>query len=410
MTRRALTYRPQDLWVFLGARFLAEAAALSQVVAIGWTLYGISRTPLTLGMVGLVEFVPMTLLMLPVGELCDRVSPRRVLGAGLALQMLCAGGFVGLSWVHSTGLWGYYGILSLSGVSRALTEPSGQTLLPLLIPTERIARAIALSSSVWQIAAIAGPALGGLALAFGPTTAYALCGTGFGAASLAVQTISGRFPVPDNVPTLADRISRIAEGLQFIRIRPVLLGALSLDMVSVLLGGATALLPVYARDILHAGPIGLGLLRSGPAAGAVLTALYLTRRPPDRRLGLKLFAAVALFGIATVVFSLSTSLLLSLSALVVVGASDMVSVNIRSSILQLTTPDAFRGRVSAAHMLSVSTSSELGAFESGLLATLIGTVPSVATGGIGVVLVAALWAWWFPALRQVDRITPHGRD
>jgi hypothetical protein len=248
--------------------------------------------------------------------------------------------------------------------------------------------------------------VGGLASAFGPTTAYAFCCAGFLASLFGIKTVACRRAAPMKASTLASQFTRIREGMRFVRSRPLLLGAISLDLVSVLLGGATALLPIYARDILKAGPIGLGLLRSAPAIGASLLALYQARYPPDRRVGLQLFAAVAAFGIATLVFALSTSLVLSLSALFVVGAADMVSVNIRWSLMHLATPDAFRGRVSAINMLFVGASSELGAFESGLLATLIGTVPCAVVGGIGALLAMAACMVLFPALRRADRIAP----
>jgi MFS family permease len=406
LQRGQQTYRQRDLSIFLAMRFLAEAAALSQAVAIGWTIYQLSNTPLSLGLAGLVEFVPMTLLMLPAGELCDRREPRRVLAAGLVLQMLCAAGFLALTWAHITRPWPFYPILALSGMGRAFAEPASQALLPLLVPPERLPPAVAWGSSVWQVAVIAGPALGDLAYAFSPITAYAVCSGGFLVALLAVETIAGRRSAPVNVPTLGSRITRIREGMRFVRSRPILLGAISLDLVSVLLGGATALLPIYARDILQAGPIGLGLLRSAPAVGAGLIALHQARHPPDRRVGLQLIAAVAAFGIATILFAVSTSLVLSLAALFVVGATDMVSVNIRSSLVQLATPDALRGRVSAINMLFVGASSELGAFESGLLASLIGTVPCVVVGGVGVLFSAAVWMRLFPALWRADRLTP----
>jgi hypothetical protein len=282
--------------------------------------------------------------------------------------------------------------------------------LPILVPAERLSAAIAWSSSVWQVAVIAGPALGGLAYSVGPTEAFALCGAGFLAALLAIGAVSGRRSSPlDMSRTLASRLIRIGEGLRFIRSRPLLLGAISLDLVSVLLGGATSLLPIYARDILNSGPIGLGLLRSAPAVGACLMALYQARHPLDRRVGIQLFVSVVVFGLGTIVFGLSTSLVLSLSALFAIGAADMVSVNIRLSLVQLATPDALRGRVSAVNMLFVGTSSELGAFESGLVASLIGAVPCVVVGGVGVLLVAAIWAGMFPSLRQVHRISSADR-
>jgi MFS family permease len=400
------TYRRRDLSIFLAVRFLSEAAALSQAVAIGWTIYQISNAPLSLGFVGLVEFVPMTLLMLPAGELCDRGEPRRVLAAGLVLQMFCASGFLALTWGHIGRLWPFYAVLVLSGMGRAFAEPASQALLPLLLPPEGLPTAIAWGSSVWQVAVIAGPTLGGLAYAFGPTAAYGVCCGGFLAALLAVEMVPARRSAPVDAPRPGSRITRITDGLRVVRSRPVLLGAISLDLVSVLLGGATALLPVYADDILHAGPIGLGLLRSAPAVGAGLIALYQAGHPPRRRVGLQLFAAVAAFGVATIIFALSTALVLSLLALFAIGAADMVSVNIRSSLVLLATPDGLRGRVSALNMLFVGTSSELGAFESGFLASLIGTVPCVVVGGLGVVIAAVVWTCLFPALRRADRLVP----
>jgi MFS family permease len=400
------TYRRRDLSVFLAVRFFSEVAALAQAVAIGWTIYQLSNEPLALGFVGLVEFIPMALLMLPAGELCDRGDPRRVLAAGLAVQMLCAGGLLALTWIPGTRLWTFYPILALSGVGRAFAEPAGQAILPFLVPAGRLSPAIAWNSSVWQVAVIVGPALGGVAYSVGPTDAFALCGAGFLAAFLAIGAVSGRCSAPfDTSTTLAGRFDRMREGLRFIRSRPILLGAISLDLVSVLLGGATSLLPIYARDILRSGPVGLGLLRSAPAIGACLMALYQARHPPDRRVGIQLFGSVVTFGFGTIVFGLSTSLILSLAALFVLGAADMVSVNIRSSLVQLATPDALRGRVSAVNMLFVGASSELGAFESGLVASLIGAIPCVVVGGAGVLLAAAIWARVFPSLRQVHRIT-----
>jgi MFS family permease len=399
------TYRERDLTVYLVARFLTEVAALVQSVAVGWTIYRISNAPLALGIVGIVQFVPMLLLTLPAGELCDRLSPRPVIAAGLALQSLCALAFLLLSNIPSTELWPFYALLLVSGAARAFIDPADLALLPLLAPASELPRAVARSSSTWQVAVIAGPAIGGLAYAFGPSVAYGLCGVGFVAAMLGTMTLGGRRPAPAADVTPKDRIARMVEGLAFIWSRPIVLGAISLDLFAVLLGGATALLPVYARDILHAGPIGLGLLRSSPAVGACLVALIQIRRPTNRKIGPKLFAAVAVFGVATLIFAFSTSLALSLVALFILGASDMVSINIRSSLVQLATPDAMRGRVSAVNALFIGTSSELGAFESGVAAALLGPVPAVALGGIGTLVVAALWMRAFPALRKADRFT-----
>ncbi|MFM0674501.1 MFS transporter [Paraburkholderia sediminicola] len=397
-------YRRRDLLIYLGARFLSEAATLAQSVAIGWTLYRLSNTPLTLGIVGIVQFVPMFLLTLPAGELCDRLSPRPLIIAGLALQSLCAVAFFALTLWQTPGPWPFYGVLLIFGVARALVEPAEQALLPFLVPPERLPRAIASASAAWQIAVIAGPALGGLAYALGAAVAYVACGVAFLVALLALMTLGGRRPVRvDNAP-IKLRVARVIEGIKFVRSQPVVLGAISLDLAAVLLGGATALMPVYARDILKVGPTGLGMLRSAPAVGACLCALVQVRYAFERRIGLKLFAAVGVFGLATVVFALSRSFVMSVAALVIVGASDMVSVNIRSSLIQLATPDAMRGRVSAVNMLFIGASSELGAFESGLAAAWLGTVPAVLLGGIGTLFVAALWAAAFPALRKADRI------
>lgn len=399
-------YRGRDLWICLAARFLSEAASLAQSVAIGWTVYLRSHAPFALGLVGLAQFIPMMLLMLPAGEICDRLQPRRVLAAGLALQGLCAGGFLLLARGAPAPLWLFYLVLITSGAARAFAEPAAQALLPLLIPAECLSRAIAWNSSLWQIAVIAGPALGGLAYAAGSASAYGMCCAAYLAAALGIVAVSGRRMPATDTSALSDRMARALAGLRFVRSQPILLGAISLDLIAVLLGGATALMPVYARDILHVGAMGLGLLRSAPAVGACAAALYQVRCPPDRGAGNKLFVAVALFGLATVIFAFSTALLVSIAALIIVGAADMVSVSIRSSLVQLATPDALRGRVSAVNMLFVSTSSELGAFESGLLAWLIGTVAAVAAGGLGALVAAVLWMRLFPALRRADRLVP----
>lgn len=401
--RQSDAYRARDLPVYLAARFLGEAAALALSVAVGWTVYEVSHAPLALGIAGLAQFLPMFLLTLPAGELCDRISSRKVLIAGLALQGLCAIAFLLWAMTPSPSLWAFFAILLVLGAARAFADPAGQALLPLLVPDERLPRAIAWASSAWQVAVIAGPALGGLAYAGGPAVAYGICGTGFLAAMLSVTQLGGRPAAPAEGADLKKRMGRVVEGIVFIWSRPVVLGAISLDLFAVLLGGATALLPVYARDILHVGPVGLGLMRSAPAVGACLVALLQVRRPPERRVGATLFAAVAVFGIATLVFAFSHSPALSLSALLVLGASDMVSVNIRTSLVQLATPDAMRGRVSAVNLLFIGASSELGAFESGVVTALIGTVPAVAFGGLGTLVVAAVWMRLFPALRSADR-------
>jgi hypothetical protein len=323
---------------------------------------------------------------------------------GLALQTLCAVGFLALSIGPQPALWPFYVVLLVFGAARAFADPAGQALLPFLVPADRLPRAIAWGSSAWQVAVVAGPALGGLAYALGPAVAYGICACGFFAATLGAAVLRGWRPTPAGSAKLRERIARVIEGISFVWSRPIVLGAISLDLFAVLLGGATALLPIYARDILNVGPIGLGLLQSAPAVGACLSALTQVRHPPDRHVGLQLFAAVAVFGIATLIFAFSTSFSLSLAALFVLGASDMVSVNIRTLLTQLATPDAMRGRVAAVSMLFIGASSELGAFESGVAAALLGTVPAVVLGGVGTLFVAAVWMGAFPALRRTDRL------
>jgi MFS family permease len=273
--------------------------------------------------------------------------------------------------------------------------------LPFLVPQERLSRSMAFSSSFFTAATISGPALGGFLYALGPVPVYSLCITGFIGAALIVSKLGGRRFTPEQ--TDATRYERVAEGVKFVRSRPVVLGAISLDLFAVLLGGATALLPVYARDILHVGPLGLGFLRSAPAAGAFSMAFILTHWPIKSGVGAKMFAAVAVFGIATVVFGLSVWFPVSLLALFVLGASDMVSVNVRSSLIQLSTPDTMRGRVSSVSMLFIGASNELGEFESGITAALMGTVPAVVAGGIGTLLVVGLWMKLFPPLAKVNK-------
>ncbi len=393
-------YRPRDLYFFISSRFISTVSMQVQSVAIGWQVYDMERTPLALGLVGLCQFLPMFLLTLPAGDITDRFNQRRVYRLAAGLQAACSALFLALSIFRPHTAWMFYAVLVLFGAARGFAGPSGQSLLPFLVPQERLPRAISTNSSAFTGAIIAGPALGGFLYAFGPVPVYSLCIAGFGAAALIVGQLGGRRFTPEK--TLATRFERVVEGVQFVRSRPVVLGAISLDLFAVLLGGATALLPVYARDILHVGPTGLGFLRSAPAAGAFLTAAYLTRYSIKHRVGTKMFAAVAIFGLATIVFGLSTSFFVSLASLFVLGAADMVSVNIRSSLIQLSTPDTMRGRVSAVSMLFIGASNELGEFESGTTAALMGTVRAVVAGGIGTMLVVGAWMKLFPPLRQVN--------
>jgi MFS family permease len=396
-------YRRRDLSLFILSRFISTSAMQIQSVAIGWQIYDMARTPLALGLVGLCQFVPMFLLTLPAGDITDRFNQRRVYALAGGLQAVCSALFLGLTLLTPHTQWLFYLVLILFGAARGFAGPSGQSLLPFLVEAENLPWAISINSSAFTAAVIAGPALGGFLYALGPAVVYGLCILGFALAALIVLRLGGRRFVAET--TLATSLERVAEGVRFVRARPVVLGAISLDLFAVLLGGATALLPVYARDILHVGPIGLGFLRSAPAAGAFLVAVYLAHRQIRGRVGAKMFAAVALFGISTIIFGLSTWFPLSLVALFVLGASDMVSVNIRSSLIQLATPDAMRGRVSSVNMLFIGASNELGEFESGLTAALVGTVPAVALGGLGTLLVVGLWMKLFPPLRRVNKFS-----
>jgi MFS family permease len=395
-------YRDRDFRLFLGVRVVSTLAVMIQSVAVGWQVYDMERTPLALAWVGLAEFVPMFLLTLPAGAVVDHTDQRKVLSVAFFIQALSAGLLLALSAAHVRVAWPFYGVIAVFGVARGFYGPSAQSLLAFLVPPERLIKSIALSASVFQAAVIAGPALGGFIYALGPVPTYGTCLTAFCVAAMATAAFGGRRNQPQAGG--AGPVARVREGLAFVFSRPVVLGAISLDLFAVLLGGAVALLPVFARDILHVGPQGLGALRSATAIGATCTALLLARYPIQRHTGQRMFAAVALFGIATIVFGLSRNMYLSMAALIVLGVADQISVFVRSSLIQLATPDAMRGRVSAVNMLFIGASNELGEFESGVTATWFGTVPAVVLGGIGTLVVVGLWMRFFPALRTVDRL------
>lgn len=401
--RRAgrVAFQHRDFTLFFGARFVSAMALQMQNVAIGWLVYDISHDPLALGIVGLVAFLPAVGLALVTGHVADRFDRRGILLACYAIMVAVGIGLLGCVYYKVTSVWPIYLLTFLVGVSRAFANPAGQALVPNLVPQEHLSNAIAWNSTSWQTATIIGPALGGLLYAFGPEVVFGSATAGFllvFCVYLALRHRSEKRPAEKTTwPVLV-------AGFGFIKSRPVILGAISLDLFAVLLGGATALLPIFAKDILHVGPWGLGLLRSMPAVGASCTALILAYRPLERKSGRRMFEAVALFGLATVGFGLSTSLVFSLICLFVLGASDMVSVFVRQTLVQMETPDAMRGRVAAVNSVFIGASNELGEFESGALAAAIGTVPTVVVGGLGTLLVAGLWSWWFPALRKRDRL------
>ena len=394
-----LRHKPFRLFWF--ARVCSTIAIQMQAVAVGWQIYALTGSAWYLGLVGLAQFLPMFLLTLAVGHTADRYDRRRIAAVcqiieGIALACLALGSFSG--WLSKESI---LVIVFLVGAARAFEGPTMLALVPGLVPQVLIPRASAWSASANQTASIVGPALGGLLYAIGPTTVYAAAGLLFFAASAFMAQIritripSRREPVS---------VSSLFAGIAFIRNRPEILGAISLDLFAVLLGGATALLPVYARDILFTGPWGLGLLRSAPALGALAMSVYLARNPLRHRVGRIMFTSVFIFGVATIVFALSTSFTLSMCALVVLGAADVISVVIRSSLVQIETPDEMRGRVSAVNSMFIGTSNQLGEFESGATAALFGTVPAVLIGGFGTIVVVLLWIRLFPKLMRIDSL------
>jgi MFS family permease len=398
----ALAHR--DFRRFLTINFLWTLATQVQSIAVSWQIYNISHSPLALGYVGLSQFLPMALFTLPAGHAADRFDRRRIMIAGFCVEVLTAGMFLMLSFSASNVVWPFYGVLALFGIARSFVGPAAQSLVPSLVPEDRFPQAVALTSAAFQTAAITGPAVGGAIYLLGPAFAYGVCLALFATVVLVILSIQTRSVTHPKEADLSG-FARLMAGVSYVRSNRILMGAISLDLFAVLLGGSIALLPVYARDVLHVGSFGLGVLRSGPALGAVVFGLLLGRTPLERNTGAVMYVCVAIFGGATIVFGLSSNFPLSLAALIVMGASDMVSVYVRNTLTQLATPDAMRGRVSAVNRLFVTASNELGEFESGLTATWFGTVPAVVIGGIGTIAVVAMWSWLFPDLRDVDRLS-----
>lgn len=397
-TRALLAER--SFLLYQGVRFFAVVAMNMMSVAIGAEVYAETHDPLALGFSGLAQFVPQFLLVLVTGAAADRFPRRTVLLACHALIVLVA---LGLSWLAAQptlDVRAVYGVLALFGCARAFAGPAGQAITPSLVPPELFARAVGWNATTFQVAVALGPALGGaLYQPLGPSTLYLVV------AALEAGVIAQLFFVRERPYTRrADEpvLERVFAGIRYVRDHRPILGSISLDLFAVLLGGAVALMPVYATDVLHVGEVGLGALRAAPAIGALAVAILLGVRPLERRAGKTMLLAVALFGVATIAFGLSTSFVVSLLALVVVGASDMVSVVVRSIVVQAATPPEMRGRVSAVNMVFVGASNELGEFESGLMARLLGTVTSVVVGGVGTLLVTAYYWVFFPELRDVD--------
>jgi MFS family permease len=391
-----------QLWL---ARIVSVSASQMLLVALGWQMYELTGSAWDLGLVGLAQFVPALLLTLPAGQWIDRHHRGRILAGCLAVQVASA---AALAWGSTAGWMSREALLGVSavlGALRAVQMPTQQALTPLLVPAAVLPRALAFSSAGLQAAIIAGPALGGFVYMAGPAATYGSCALLFAVGTALVARLRYEHRPPPAEPV---SWATLTAGLRFVRAQPVVLGAMLLDMVAVILGGAVALLPIYAKDILQVGPWGLGLLRAAPAVGALAMSLWLTRRPLRHRVGRRLLQAVAVYGAATLVFGVSTDFVLSLAALAVTGAADMISVVIRQTLVQLETPDAMRGRVSAVNSLFIGASNQLGEFESGATAALMGPVGSVVLGGAGVLAVAAAWPRCFPALARRDTLLPEG--
>jgi MFS family permease len=384
------------------ARFLATVSSEMQAVAVGWQIYALTGKPLDLGLVGLAQFLPGMLLFLAAGHTADQRSRRRILEVCYLAFTACSAMLLALSLHGLSTVYPIYAVLLANGVVRAFNGPAGQALLPQILPEEHFPNGVAWASSIGQGAMVAGPMLGGIVYGVtgSPIPVYACAA---GAYLTALYLMSRVQVVGVQRPRGAASVRVVLEGLRYIWVNKIILGTISLDLFAVLLGGAVALLPVYAREVLHVGAFGLGLLRSGPGIGAVLMAAVVAHYPLRRRAGATMLWCVAGFGVFTVLFGLSRNLALSMASLIAVGACDMVSVIIRHTLVQLGTPDEMRGRVSAVNMVFIGASNEVGQFESGLTAQWLGAVPAVLAGGLGTIVIVALWAALFPALRRVDR-------
>ncbi len=395
----------RELALYLGSRLAGTVGVQIQSVSIGWQIYARTGEYWDLALVGLAQFVPLAFLSLWAGGVADRLDRKRILVSCRAIYALGSLALAGLALVPDEGLLPIYGVLVLLGATRAFAAPAAWSLLPGLVSIERLPRAIAMSSTTFQIATIGGPTLGGFLYALGgPTTAYVSAAACEGAAVLCLLAITRELPKRE--APKESGLPLLLSGLEYVWNKKIVLGAISLDLFAVLLGGAVALMPAYARDILHVGESGLGILRGAPAVGAAVVAIALALRPITKRAGWWMFAAVALFGVATIVFGLSTSFPLSLCALAVLGAADMVSVVIRQSLIQIATPDAMRGRVASVSMIFIGASNELGEFESGATAGLFGSaVRAVVVGGVGTLMITGLWAVLVPELRRAETVS-----
>lgn len=383
---------------YLAALVAAGFAVQIISVSVSWQIYDLTRNPLYLGYVGLVQFLPAMALVLFTGLAADKFNRRMIMAACYGLEVACAAGLLWLTLAGSTAIAPIFAVLFVFGVARAFMNPAADALAPNLLPREAIPHGISLSSMQWQFTIIVGPVIGGLLYWFAPWAAY---GSGVALMTLALMLVFaiGRVPQPNHAEETS--LSMILAGFKFIRSEPVVLGAISLDLFAVLLGGAVALMPVYATDILHAGPLGLGILRAAPGIGAVVVAIYLAKYSIPPMAGVILFSCVAAFGVATVIFGISRWVPLSIAALILVGGFDMVSVYVRETLMQLWTKDEVRGRVNAVNRVFIGASNELGEFRAGVMAAWLGATSAVVLGGMGSVAIAAIWPRLFPKLRDI---------
>jgi MFS family permease len=401
-------FRHRSYSLFWASRCLMNVGVQIESVAIGWQVYAVARltssveqSAFLVGMVGLAQFVPMFLLTLVAGAMADRLDRRKMLVICIAVETVCVIVLAVLALHPQPSFVPIFVIAVIFGAARAFLTPASGAMGPMLVPKEELPRAIAWNSMAWQSASIAGPFLGGILVAFSATVAY-----GATAVIYALSAVTLVLIRHDTKPVSApqSRWAAVKEGLVYVWRTKEVLGAISLDLFAVLLGGATALLPVFAKDVLHVGASGFGLLRAGPAIGAVILGFWISRWPLQRRAGMWMFSGVAAFGLGTLIFALSRNVWLSVAALMLLGAGDMLSVNVRQTLVQIVTPDHMRGRVSAVAGLFIGASNELGEFESGVAARLLGPVGAAVFGGIGALVVTALWAWMFPTLRKADKL------
>ena len=393
--------------LFWLARLASTMGYQMLALTIGWQIYELTNSAFDLGLVGLIQFVPAVVLTLLIGHAADRYDRRLIVRTAQGTYALAAVMIIVAIFMGILGRELLFAAVFMIGCARAFEMPTAHALAPSLVPPGIISRAIAAWTSANQTAVICGPALGGLLYALSPVAVGIVCLAFFACSITLVTFVHVKGPAPAREPPT---FASVFAGFEYIRTRRRLLGVITLDLFVVILGGATALLPIYARDILAVGPIGLGLLRSAPAVGALITSIVLSRHPVERHIGRKMFAVVGIYGVATIVFGLSSWFPLSLLSLAMLGASDAVSVVMRFSLVQIETPDEKRGRVSAINYLFVGSSNTLGEFESGMVAAWLGAVPSVVIGGLGSLLVAGVWMLIFPDLRRIDRYDPADRE